>query len=214
MSRRRGLGAAAAAAVLLVIGVGLVSLAVTGQHHAPQPTEVAAPPSPTRTTSSEQTGSNLVLPPSAPTVISVPAIGVNSSLITLGENPDGTLQVPQPGPDYDKAAWYRYSPTPGQIGPAIIEGHIDSAANGPSVFFRLGALHPNDSIAVTRTDHTIATFRVDKVAEYPKAAFPTATVYGDTATAQLRLITCGGTFDSAARSYNDNIVVYASLVPH
>jgi len=111
-------------------------------------------------------------------------------------------------------AWYRYSPRPGQTGPSTIEGHIDSAANGPSVFFRLGALHPGDSIAITRSDHTIATFRVDKVAEYPKDAFPTAAVYGDTATAQLRLITCGGTFDSTAHSYNDNIVVYASLVPH
>ena len=80
--------------------------------------------------------------------------------------------------------------------------------------FRLGALHHGDNIAVIRADHSIATFRVDIVAEYPKDAFPTMAVYGDTATAQLRLITCGGTFDSAARSYNDNIVVYASLVPH
>lgn len=211
---RRGLWAAAAAALLLVLGIVLVSRAVTGQQSPPQPGQAAGSPLAAGTTTSAPAADGSVFPPSDPTAISVPAIGVNSSLIALGQNSDGTLQVPQPGPDYDKAAWYRYSPTPGQIGPSIIEGHIDSAAKGPSVFFRLGGLHPGDSIAVTRADRTIATFRVDKVAEYPKDAFPTTAVYGDTANAQLRLITCGGTFDSSARSYNDNIVVYASLAPH
>ncbi len=211
---RRGLWAAAVAAVLLVLGIVLISHAVAGQENAPQPSQAAGSPPPAQTTSSAPVADSAVLPPSAPTALSVPAIGVNSPLITLGQNPDGTLQVPQPGPDYDKAAWYRYSPTPGQIGPSIIEGHIDSAANGPSVFFRLGALHPGDSITVTRSDHTIATFKVDRIAQYPKDAFPTGDVYGDTTNAQLRLITCGGAFDSSKHSYKDNTVVYASLVSH
>lgn len=211
--RRRGLWAAAAATVLLAFGVVLVSLALTGQHSPPRPTQVAGPPSPAETTSAGATTENFVLPASTPTAISLPSIGVYSPLITAGQNPDGTLQVPQPGSNYDKAAWYRYSPTPGEIGPSVIEGHVDSAVNGPSVFFRLGDLHPGDSIAVTRADHSIATFRVDRIGQYPKDAFPTSSVYGNTVNAQLRLITCGGAFDSAARSYVDNIVVYASLLP-
>ena len=107
---RRGLWAAAAGAALLVLGIVLISHAVAGQQNPPQPSQAAGSPPPAHTTSSAPVVDSAVLPPSAPTALSVPAIGVNSPLITLGQNPDGTLQVPQPGPDYDKAAWYRYSP--------------------------------------------------------------------------------------------------------
>jgi LPXTG-site transpeptidase (sortase) family protein len=147
-----------------------------------------------------------------PVSISVPAIGVRSDLLTLGLNPDGTLEVPQPGPDYDKAAWFGDSPRPGDVGPAVIEGHVDSAANGPSVFYRLGDLVVGDRIDVTREDGTVAGFVVDEVRVVPKTDFPTFDVYSNTDGPALRLITCGGPFDSKARSYLDNIVVFASLV--
>jgi sortase (surface protein transpeptidase) len=109
------------------------------------------------------------------------------------------------------AGWYRYSPAPGQLGPAIVLGHVDSAKYGPGVFFRLGALRPHDTVAVTRADHRVAVFTVDRVAEFAKDRFPTLDVYGNTDRAALRLITCGGRFDLSAHSYEDNIVAFASL---
>ncbi len=146
-----------------------------------------------------------------PVAVRVPAIGVDSELLTLGLNPDGSLEVPQPGPDYDKAGWFTGSPAPGAVGPAVIEGHIDSAANGPSVFLELGALRPGDGIEIDRADGSTVHFTVEKVASYPKDAFPTLAVYGNTAGPELRLITCGGDFDSTRGSYRNNTVVYARL---
>jgi LPXTG-site transpeptidase (sortase) family protein len=143
--------------------------------------------------------------------VSIPTIGVQSELLSLGLNADGTLAVPQPGPDYDKAAWFNGSPRPGDLGPAVIEGHVDSAANGPSVFYRLGELVVGDRVEVTRADGSVAPFVVDEVRVVPKDDFPTLDVYGNTSGPELRLITCGGPFDSAAGSYVDNVVVFARL---
>lgn len=151
------------------------------------------------------------LPAAAPTSIQIPAIGVSSPVNVVGLNPDATMQVPQPGPLYDQAAWYRYSPTPGEIGPSVIIGHIDSAARGPSVFFGLSRLEPGQRIRVSRDDQTTMTFEVDAVQSYSKNSFPAATVYGGTDRAALRLITCGGAFDQTTRQYRDNIVVFAHL---
>lgn len=154
----------------------------------------------------------VVLPASAPLVLTIPAIRVRSSLLQLGQEADGSLEVPAPGPQYDQAGWYRYSPTPGSLGPAVIAGHIDSAAKGPSVFYRLGALKPHDVVQVSRADGSVAEFAVDAVRRYPKTDFPSGLVYGNTDHAALRLITCGGAFDRSSGHYVDNIVVTASLV--
>jgi LPXTG-site transpeptidase (sortase) family protein len=137
---------------------------------------------------------------------------VESELIHLGLDPDGAVAVPQPGPDYDRAAWFTGSPRPGDVGPAVIEGHVDSAANGPSVFFDLGRLAVGDRIQVTRADGSVVTFAVYDVQLVPKDDFPTLDVYGNTPGAELRLITCGGDFDRDARSYVDNVVVFARAV--
>jgi sortase (surface protein transpeptidase) len=223
---RRGLRRLAlASAVVLALGGGAaITLAATEQVHPPAPpstarsTAGASPPTAAdtpapRPSSVHQTQKPgpVSYPASTPTHLSIPKIGVDATVRKVGRDPHGAIGVPQPGPHYNDPAWYRYSPTPGQIGPAVIVGHIDSAAEGPSVFFRLGALRAGDTVSVQRADGRRVTFRVDRVAEYPKDRFPTATVYGATRTAQLRLITCGGSFDRQARSYRDNIVVYASL---
>ena len=121
------------------------------------------------------------------------------------------MQVPPLGRD-SHAGWYKNSPTPGQLGPSLMLGHIDSAAYGPGVFFRLGDLRQRDRVMVTLADRTVAVFEIERVAEYPKAHFPTLQVYGNLDHAGLRLITCGGKFDPSVRSYDDNIVVYASLI--
>jgi len=143
--------------------------------------------------------------------LSIPAIGVDSTLIQLGLNADRTVQVPPLGAD-SKAGWYRYSPSPGQLGPSILLGHIDSAKYGPGVFYKLGALRKGNTVSVRRADNTVAVFSIDAVVKYPKDQFPTLTVYGNTDHAALRLITCGGKFDFSAHSYEDNIVAFASLI--
>ena len=154
----------------------------------------------------------LLLSSSEPAAIDIPAIGVHSEMQQVGLSAVLTLEVPAPGPHYNQAAWYKHSATPGAIGPAIIVGHVDSATDGPSVFFHLGNLRPGDEVLVTRRDGTVAIFAIEAVRRYPKDDFPTELVYGGTDHAALRLITCGGTFDRAQRSYLDNVIVFATLV--
>jgi sortase (surface protein transpeptidase) len=130
---------------------------------------------------------------------------VRTALIRLGITAAGTLQVP---PTTTVAGWYAGSPRPGEIGSSVIAGHIDSRL-GPGVFFRLRLLRPPDKIYVRRSDGSLAVFRVTAVHAYLKKRFPTAAVYGPVPDAQLRLITCGGTFDPSLGSYLSNVVVYA-----
>ena len=151
-----------------------------------------------------------VLKASVPVALNIPAIGVRSVVQRLGQAADGSVEVPAPGPRYDQAGWYRYSPTPGSLGPSVIVGHVDSAANGPSVFWRLGSLHPRDIVRITRADGSVAVFAVDDVRRFRKSRFPSKLVYGNTDHAALRLITCGGPIEGG--HYRDNIVVRASLV--
>ncbi|BDZ45306.1 class F sortase [Naasia aerilata] len=143
--------------------------------------------------------------------MSIPSIGVDSALMELGLNRDGTIEVPP----FDKdapAGWYRGSPTPGELGPAVILGHVDTYQAGPVVFYRLGDVRPGDAVSVTREDGSVAAFQVDHVDSFPKATFPTLEVYGNTPDAELRLITCGGDWDPDAHDYAANIVVFAHLV--
>ena len=205
------------AAVLAVAGIVVLAIALLGQQSAPEiPESAAAPPVPTtsapRTSSGAVAPVGQVLPASDPTAISIPSIGVSSPVNKVGLNPDGTMEVPAPGPVYDQAAWYRFSPTPGEIGPAVVIGHIDSKANGPSVFFELARLKAGQNVTVKRADGISVTFRIDSVKSYSKNSFPLQSVYGDVSRAELRVITCGGSFDASKRSYRDNTVVFAHLV--
>ncbi len=198
------------AAGLVVIVAGTVGLLLT-RHPTPvlRPVAagVAALPAPT---------GPIVAPPQSaqsapvarPVSLTIPLIGVKTQLITLGLTAGGALQVPT---SWTVAGWYTGSPRPGAIGSAIIVGHIDSLS-GPAVFFRLPELRHGDDVYVKRADGTTAEFRVTSVQTYLKDQFPTQTVYGPTPDAELRLITCGGTFDPATGHYLSNIVVYATEV--
>ncbi|WP_036372896.1 class F sortase [Micromonospora sp. ATCC 39149] len=147
----------------------------------------------------------------APTIISIPRIKVDAPIMTLGTNPDGTVQVP-PLEQAMNAGWYSPGPSPGEIGNAVLVGHVDSAKiGGPAVFYSLGALQPGDTIEVARADGGRVTFTVDDVRSYPKTAFPTELVYGPNDRAGLRVVTCGGQFDQAAGSYVDNVIVFATM---
>jgi LPXTG-site transpeptidase (sortase) family protein len=147
-------------------------------------------------------------PVAAPVSLTIPLIGVQTNLITLGLTSTGELQVPS---SYTVAGWYTGSPRPGAIGSSVIVGHIDGDS-APGVFFRLRELTAGDKIYVKRSDGTLVEFRVTSVRTYLKDQFPTESVYGAVPDPELRLITCGGTFDAATGHYLSNIVVYATEV--
>ena len=192
-----------AGVLLIAVGAAALGVAVAAQVHAPQPAQSVA-----GITGSSARGPSLT--PSLPVSVRIPAIGVDSKLLRMGLNSDGTIQVPSIQTSSGKAAWYKYSATPGQIGSSVIEGHVDSY-QGPAIFFRLGALHPGDTIDVTLADGITAIFRVTGVREYAKSRFPAKAIYGATDFAALRLITCGGAFDYATGHYLSSTVVFASL---
>lgn len=145
-----------------------------------------------------------------PISVMIPRIGVTSDLVDLGLNPDRTIEVPS---DYDTAGWYQHRAVPGEPGPGVILGHVDSYT-GPAVFFQLSTLVPGDTVDVNRSDGSVARFAVSSVEQHGKGTdvFPTERVYGWTDDATLRLITCGGDFDRSSRSYADNVVVFADLI--
>ena len=194
-----------AGAFLIAGGAVAILVAALAQQHAPVPGASAA----------GDTGPAGVTGPtlrhSLPVSVVIPEIGVQSKLLSLGRNTDGTMRVPDLNTQAGQAAWYKYSVTPGQAGAAVIEGHVDSY-QGPAVFFRLGALKPGDRIDVTLADRITAVFRVTGVREYAKDEFPARLVYGRTNYAALRLITCGGDFDASTGHYLNSVVVFASLV--
>jgi LPXTG-site transpeptidase (sortase) family protein len=150
------------------------------------------------------------LPKSEPVSIDIPKIGAHSSLVPLGLNPDDTIQVP-PVTTPLQAGWYTYAPTPGEVGPAVVLGHVDGN-HQKGIFFRLKELATGDRVSVAREDGSTALFEVTKVHQVPKKDFEAEGVYDDTPGPELRLITCGGVFDRGAHNYVDNIVVYARLV--
>ncbi len=207
---------AAVVVVLAMAGSGLVGAALKGAPAArpPQPLAQAGPDGPAEAdlpadpdvaARPAPTG----LPRSAATRIVIPRIGVDASIMKLGTNPDGTVEVP-PLEQAHLAGWYEPGASPGEVGNSVIVGHVDSAAMGPAVFFSLGALRPGDTVRVQRADGRQVDFTVDSVKSYPKTAFPTEQVYGPTDQVGLRVVTCGGIFDEAAGSYPDNIVVFAT----
>jgi sortase (surface protein transpeptidase) len=209
MPIRRPAAIAFAAGLVVIVG-GTAGLLLT--HHStpalrPVAAGVAALPAPT---------GRIVAPPQSsepdpvakPVSLTIPLIGVKTHLITLGLAAGGAMQVPSSAA---VAGWYTGSPRPGSVGSAVIVGHVDNK-NGPGVFVRLPELKAGNDVFVKRADGTMAEFRVTKVQEYLKDNFPTQAVYGPTPDAELRLITCGGTFDPATGHYQSNIVVYATEV--
>jgi sortase (surface protein transpeptidase) len=174
-------------------------------HHS---SSAAAPPDATTAAGSKWSNGANLTSRSGPVRIVIHAIGVNAPVIRLGLNPDGTLEVPTV---FTQTGWWSGGPAPGQKGPAVIVGHVDSF-RGPAVFYRLKALKRGDVIVVTRADGKTARFSVLRHIEVPKSHFPTSTVYGDVPYPGLRLITCGGSFDQSTGHYVDNVIVFARLI--
>jgi sortase (surface protein transpeptidase) len=143
-----------------------------------------------------------------PRRLEIPAIGVSAPVIALGLNSDGTIQTPTV---WAETGWYKPGPEPGERGPAVVVGHVDSTS-GPAVFYRLRALRPGNVIRIGRSDGSTVRFRVQRIERWPKSEFPTKRVYGPTRGAVLRLVTCAGNFDRSTGHYVDNTIVYATRI--
>ncbi|MGK4596769.1 class F sortase [Amycolatopsis sp. w19] len=200
--------AAVLLAVLATLAIVLSGPGETGQAAPPVSAErTEVPVAPSNEPVAEPVGG---MPKADPVSIDVPKIEAKSSLIPLGLNADNTIEVP-PVTRPLQAGWYVNGPTPGEVGPSVILGHVDGNKQ-KGIFFRLKELAPGDKVSVARKDGTTAEFAVTKVERVAKDKFPTDAVYGDTAEPELRLITCGGVFDKASRNYLDNIIVFARLI--
>ncbi len=196
-SHRRSPGTWATGGLALVIVGLLVAASVTAAlritHSAPGPRVVGAAGGPPLT--------------GTPQRVRIPSIDVDAPMGALGLNADGTLEVPP----YDAAGWYQGRPKPGDAGAAVIAAHVDSTT-GPAVFYHLSSLAPGDVVTVDYDDGTSVDFAVGSMQSYPKSEFPTEAVYGPTDGPELRLITCGGSFDRQSHSYLDNVVVWATAI--
>ncbi|MFF3411917.1 class F sortase [Streptomyces sp. NPDC002742] len=202
--RVRGLTAAAVVAGLSLAAAGATAL-ITDHTYTPAHVDIGALPLP------EAPGSRHIAGPAEPAArpvrIRIPGISVDRLLTDLQVRSDGHLAAPE---DPGQVGWWSDGPRPGDPGAAIVVGHVDSLT-GPAAFYGISALRPGDSISIDRADHTHADFTVRALRQYAKDDFPDNEVYATTGPPELRLITCGGTYDPAAGGYRDNVVVYATL---
>ncbi len=194
-----------AATVLLLVGTGCVVVGVQEHRHPLAGPAASHAPTPAP---KESSVTPLTVARSAPISLSIPALGLTVPLITLGVNFDGSVEVPA---SPQQAGWFKLGPTPGQLGSAVILGHVDSY-RGPGVFFELRSLTTGDRVDVSLADGVVAEFAVTSVVMYPQAQFPATQVYGSRGFSALQLVTCGGVFDTQTRGYLSNVVVYTSLV--
>lgn len=199
--KRSRVSPAVVVAGIVVALIGL-SLMLAGATSTPAPANAGGYVVPTPTATS-------VVATPLPTAVRIPRLGVESTLIQTGIAPDGTAEVP-PGGAGAPASWMTVSPRPGEQGPAVLLGHVDGGGS-PGVFAKVGELRPGDEVLVDREQAPSVRFEVYRVQQAPKTAFPTDLAYGDTAGAELRLITCGGAFDRDAGHYQDNVLVLARL---
>lgn len=209
---RRRLSAYVALVALGTSGVGLMLGGVSPwAASAPQPEVVATPDAFPQVPSlpADQTPP-IQLDRSEPVRIEIAELGLSAEVTKVGLDSDGAIDVPDLARP-ELTGWFELGPSPGEVGPAAIVGHVDSQTNGAAVFFPLGGLEAGANIDVTRADGSTARFSVDLVESYEKQEFPYGTVFADTGYPALRLITCGGGFDKLTRSYTHNIVVYATL---
>ncbi|SDI87343.1 Sortase family protein [Arthrobacter subterraneus] len=214
ISRRSRLPAGAAVLLLLLAGCASPDANDTDNGNPAEspitlsaPAEASASPTPDTVEQAEQA---LVMEASTPVSLAIPTLERTGEIIETGLREDNTLEVP---PDHEgaPASWYTGSPTPGQAGPSVLLGHVNSTEDESGVFYNLEALQNGDQIKVTRKDGSTAVFEVYKSELYPKNNFPTKAVYFPVEEAELRLITCDG-FTESTGEFVDNLVIYATLV--
>jgi Sortase domain len=175
----------------------------------PLPQRALAPERPPRRTHERRLVDVVDREAARPRRLRIPAIGVSARVIPLRLAADGTMQTPR---NFSETGWYEPGREPGERGPAVVVGHVDSTS-GPAVFYRLRELHRGNVIGIARADGSVVRFRVEGLERWPKSAFPTRRVFGRTRVAALRLVTCSGNFDPSTGHYVDNTIVYAARIP-
>lgn len=216
--RRLRLAAGAALLFLALTSCGTTTAAPPESAPVPSPSQSSAAPAQSPPSAEAPPSSAVDAPPdklgamdpSAPVSFAIPTLDRQAKVIETGLREDNTLEVP-PEHEGAPASWYNGSPTPGEQGPAVLLGHVNSTADESGVFYNLEALKAGDRITVNREDDTTAVFEVYKSEVYPKNEFPTRAVYFPVDQAELRLITCDG-FAASSGEFEDNLVVYAKLV--
>ena len=194
------------AAFLLLIGAGFLVADLRGNNDS---VAAQAPSSASHAAAPPAKGTPSVVPArSVPVSLRIPSIGVSVSVSKLGLNPDGTAQVPT---NYAEPGWFRLGPAPGQVGSAVILGHVDDK-KGPAVFYKLPTLKAGDKVDVSLADGAVAHFAVKTVEKFLKAQFPAQKVYGSHGYSALQLVTCGGKFNTATGHYESNVVAFTTLV--
>lgn len=194
---------------MALVGAGASALlgsgptALTPSARPPARTAIGTPAVP-RAADGPSTGA---APAALPLRIRIPGIGVDSALTDLQVQPDGHLAAPK---NPEQIGWWSDGPHPGDPGAAVIVGHLDSRT-GPAAFYGLSSLHPGDTVSIERADRSQVGFTVQALRQYDKDAFPDSEVYATGGPPQLRLITCGGSYDREQHEYRDNLVVYATL---
>lgn len=207
--RRRARWAAVAVALAIVAAVLLGAVLLRPSGPAPGPNAGPVPPRSTAVLAGSATTparSPTPARPSPPVHLSIPAIGVSQRLLRLGLHKDRTVEVPSPA-DAEYPGWYELGTAPGQLGSAVILGHVDSLS-GPAVFYELRSLVPGDRVDVRLRDGSVAHFAVRDVATYANREFPSRRVYAARGFRGLNLVTCGGAYDRARGGYQSNVVAY------
>lgn len=201
MVTRRGRKVAAFAVLLIIVCI----LLYFGSREVQAPAETLVTDDMVRAAFKE----DAPLSPAYPEHMRIPSIGVDAPFaVPLGVDSNKEIEVPE---GYEEVAYYKHGPTPGQLGPAVVLGHVDSVA-GPAVFYSLGQLEEGDLIEIDREDGVTAIFEVERLERHEQRGFPTRKVYGDLAYAGLRLITCSGSYDREIQRYSHNLIVFARLV--
>ncbi|MFE7835208.1 class F sortase [Streptomyces sp. NPDC057474] len=174
----------------------------------PAPAEPVRPAPATRSAEPKRPARPRTLPPSPAKTVTIQYLGIEAPVIGL--RLDSRRRLPAPPDDKPKlVGWYSQGPAPGGPGTAVVVGHRDTRT-GPAVFASLDVLKPGRIVEVLRADGRAAVYTVDAVKTYEKDRFPNKEVYGHRGRPELRLITCGGTYDRR-KGYASNVVVYAHL---
>jgi Sortase domain len=204
------MSASARAVSLVILVAAAITVLAGGQPQArPGPAAAPVPTAATPPIAAESFRSVRTYPSvGVPVRLRIPALRIDTRLQRLGLQADGSVAVPQRA---DIAGWYEHGPAPGQAGPAVILGHVDSRT-GPGIFIRLGTVRRGTVVRIDRADGSTVLFRVTRVARVPKARFPTDLVYAPTLDPTLRLVTCGGSFDRTRGSYRDNVIAFADEI--
>lgn len=200
----------------LVIGVALL---VTGyfvyiEYITPtplipnQPTTKAADASGTQKTDEQKNQYNV--PPTHPRELIIKKLGINANIVPVSTLKDGSIDAPKTAWD---AGWYEQSALPGTggNGSLFIDGHVNDALGTPGIFYRLDSLAAGDIITIERGDHAMISYAVQTIDRRPIANVDMNQALRSFVPGKegLNLMTCGGVYDTARKTYDDRITIYA-----